>query len=222
MTDTTPAAKPTNVLLNLVLDGSGSMHRLRQQTLEGVNAFVEEQMGGEGTVLVSLTIFNTEFDVRAVGVPIQEFIPLGQPGNPYGPRGGTALYDAVVATIHGAQAYLDNHPDFDGDVVTVIQTDGQENSSTTATLDDVNTLINQKSNSGRWEFVFMGTGNAAWTEGEKFTAIPQSARFAGADDADSYRGSYATASAAMTSKRQTGARYDQSLRAAGAQDLSQT
>ncbi len=133
------------------------------------------------------------------------------------PQGGTALYDAVVATIHGAEAWLTAHPDFAGDVVMVIQTDGEENSSRIATLDDVNNFITAKTRQG-WEFVFQGTGRAAWTEAARFTSIPDSAKFAGAADSRAHAAAFATSSRALTSKRMIGGRFDESLRQHGMPD----
>lgn len=212
---TTPT--PTDVLVNFVLDKSGSMRPLAASTLEGFNSFLDEQRKGEGRALLSLTLFDTSFDVRFVGHDLREVPELGTRENRYSPHGGTALYDAVVTTIRGAEAWLGNHPEFKGDVVTVIQTDGEENSSQTATLDQVNDLISAKTKEG-WEFVFLGTGQAAWTEGSKFTSIPQEARFAGGDDSASNSATYAGASRGMSRKRMTGESYAKSLRAEGMPD----
>lgn len=201
----------------MVLDSSGSMGHLADATIEGVNAFLGEQKRGTGEVRFSLTLFDTSFDVRFVAHPLQDVPPLGSRDNRYTPRGGTALYDAVTTTIKGVQAWLDNHPHYRGDVVIVIQTDGEENSSQVSTLDDVNALIANKTRQG-WEFVFQGTGQAAWTEGQKFTAIPDGAKFAGNDDALSHRAAYAASSRALLRKRASGERFDDSLRAEGMPD----
>lgn len=196
------------------------MGHLAQATIKGVNDFLAEQKKGDGAVLVSLTLFNTDFDVRYVASPINLVPDLGTRQNPYSAHGGTALYDAVATTIHGAKAWLETHRSFTGDVVTVIQTDGEENSSQTTTLDELNRLISTQTARG-WEFIFQGTGQAAWTEADKFTSIPQAARFAGTADVDSYVGSYAASSRAMSRKRATGARFDDSLRTEGMQDEQQ-
>jgi len=215
------SSKSMNVLVNFVLDESGSMSTLAGATIEGVNTFIKEQRQGEGKVLMSLTLFNTDFDVRYVAHDIGEMPLLGSADNRYAPHGGTALYDAVVTTIRGAEGWLGNHAEFTGDVVTVIQTDGWENSSRISSLDDVNELISNKSKQG-WEFIFQGTGQAAWTEAAKFTSIPASARFAGAASVGAYADAYAANSRAMTRKRQTGERFEESLRAEGMPDEPQS
>ena len=212
-----PPVRPRNVLLNLCLDASGSMSSLAPATVEGVNELLKQQKKGPGQVLLSCTLFNTDFDVRYVARDLSEIPPLGSRGNPYTPHGGTALYDAVVASIHGAEAWLKAHSDFAGDVIMWIQTDGEENSSRIATLDDVNNLIAAKIQQG-WEFVFHGTGRAAWTEAARFTSIPDSAKFAGAADSRAHAAAFTTTSRALTSKRMTGARLDESLRHQGMPD----
>ncbi len=218
MTDTSaPSAtgEPTDVLVNFVLDKSGSMDPLAASTIEGFNAFLDEQRAGAGKALLSLTLFDTGFDVRYVAADLREVPPLGARGNRYQPAGGTALLDAVATTIKGTDAWLaGHHAEFSGDVICVIQTDGEENSSTTTNLDEVNALISAKTAEG-WEFVFLGTGTAAWTEGQKFSAIPQDARFAADADPLSNRAAYASVSRGMTSKRAHGGRYADSLRAEG-------
>lgn len=194
----------SDVLINLVLDRSGSMHGgKRAGAIEGVNAFFAEQRALEGEALLSLTLFNTDFDVRYVGADLSEVPDLGTAENPYQCVGGTALYDAVITTIKGTDEWLLNHRDFTGKVLCLINTDGEENSST-ATLDQVNDLINAKTAQG-WEFMFLGVGQAAWTEGQKFAASIPLANFA--HTTDDYAGSnagYAVASASMTTTRTTG------------------
>ncbi len=218
MTDTSAipsTGQPTDVFVNFVLDKSGSMGPLAASTIEGFNSFLDEQRAGASTALLSLTLFDTGFEVRYVAVDLREVPALGTPGNRYQPSGGTALLDAVATTIKGADAWLTGHrEEFSGDVICVILTDGEENSSTTTTLEEVNALISAKTAEG-WEFVFLGTGTAAWTEGQKFSAIPPDARFSAAADPLSNRAAYSSVSGGMGRKRASGGRYADSLRAEG-------
>lgn len=202
------AAAPvqTDVLINLVLDKSGSMGHLRQATIEGINAFFAEQRALPGKARLSLTLFDTGFDVRFVGQDLDEVPDLGADGNLYQPAGGTALYDAVATTIQGTDAWLNKHKSFKGKVVCVINTDGEENSSKTTSLDAVNELISAKQAEG-WEFVFMGAGSAAWTEGRKFTSIPQSSQIAYAASASDTMTSYAGVSKSLSNTRSSGASF---------------
>lgn len=196
----------SDVLINLIIDKSGSMGPLAGATVEGVNAFFAEQRALEGKALLSLTLFDTSFDVRFVGADLLEIPDLGSNGNRYQPSGGTALYDAVATTIKGTDEWLLNHREFTGKVVCVINTDGEENSSRTTSLDDVNSLISAKMAQG-WEFVFMGVGQAAWTEGQKFTAIPQDNYFRSTPVAAATTSSYAGMSSSLSTARTKGGAF---------------
>lgn len=164
--------KTNDVLVNFVLDGSGSMQTVRGGTVEGFNSFIQDQVNEtEGNVYVSLTVFNTSFDVRFVAREASEVPRLGDFSNPYRPTGGTALFDATGVAITGAEEWLRNHPNFTGKVVTVVWTDGAENSSRRYNQGSINELIETKQNQG-WVFQFMGTGEEGWRSNECFTAIP--------------------------------------------------
>ena len=68
MTTIPRPSAPTDILINFVLDKSGSMGSLQGPTIEGVNAFIAGQRQGQGRALMSLTLFDTSFDVRFVRV----------------------------------------------------------------------------------------------------------------------------------------------------------
>jgi hypothetical protein len=156
-----------DVLINLVLDQSGSMNGVAQATIDGVNAFLEEQRGVVGDAYLTLTLFDSEITVRYEAGDLK-LIPLlaARGDNAYQPSGSTALYDGVGRTVEQAEKWLADNPTFDGQVVFVVLTDGEENASRHWTLDMVNTAIRDKKEAG-WEFVFMGSGGAGWTESRK-------------------------------------------------------
>lgn len=217
-------AHEKDTLIALVLDKSGSMAGLRQSTVDGFNQFLDEQRGAEnaGDAFVSLTLFDTSFDVRYVGVPIDQVPPLGSPTNQYTTGGNTALYDAVGVTVKGAEAWVANQ-DFGGKVVVVIMTDGQENQSRQWHIwpnpsveddKDLNNVIQAKQNEG-WEFVFLGAGQSAWLEAKHFTAIPHAHQVSYAASAASHAGTYAGTSATMTNLRSANFAGDSSYRLAG-------
>ena len=200
-------AHEKDTLIALVVDKSGSMAHLRNPTVQGFNEFVDEQRGlkDAGQAFVSLTLFDTSFDVRYVGAPIETVAPLGSPTNQYTTGGGTALHDAVGVTVKGTEQWVANN-EFAGKVLVVIMTDGQENSSRTWHIwananpedaNDVNNLIQAKQAEG-WEFVFLGAGQSAWLEAKTFSAIDHNHTIAYAADASShshtYRGMSATTS----------------------------
>jgi hypothetical protein len=56
--------------------------------------------------------------------------------------------------------------------VTVIMTDGEENSSREWTTSGVKALIEQKEKEDGWTFVFLGAGLDAWTQGAAYGIRP--------------------------------------------------
>src|SRR6266568_486774 len=89
-----------DMLICLVLDQSGSMDTVRQETIDGVNKFVEEQAVVPGDAFLTLTVFDTTPVVRYRAGQLQLIPPLAATGeNSYQPSGGTALYDAVGMAI---------------------------------------------------------------------------------------------------------------------------
>lgn len=160
------------LIVNMVIDKSGSMANKRTATIESVRGFLDGLRESEHDVLVSETQFSTTFDVKFVGVPLDGLPTFADEGHEYAIGGGTALFDAVAVTVKGVEAWLAKHSDFDGKVLTVIQTDGEENSSKEWTLTAINDLIDRKRADG-WEFQFAGAGQEAWEQGQAFTSIPQ-------------------------------------------------
>lgn len=199
-----------DVLINLVLDESGSMTPLRGTTIEGINKILSEQREQEGNAYLSLTSFNTTFDVRYVGLNVKEVPDLELVGeNAYHPNGGTKLYDAVGITVKGAEKWIENNPWFKGKVLTMIWTDGQENCSTEWHIygnpdpeddRDLNNLISYKQGEG-WDFIFLGAGGSAWLEAQNFTSIPQANSYVYKNDVGTSNAVYAGVASATTNYR---------------------
>jgi hypothetical protein len=154
---------PSATLISVILDRSGSMTSLREPTIEGFNEFVKtqrEQADG-GRALMSLTQFDTRFEVNFVGEPIENVPKLD--GHSYIPRGGTALYDAIGRTIHEVEAWTRDH-EWKERVLVLIVTDGEENSSREFTFKDARELIEKKEKEG-WNFAYMGANQDSYAVG---------------------------------------------------------
>jgi uncharacterized protein YegL len=152
-----------NVLVNVILDKSGSMASKTNDVIEGFNAYIaglekEDQVN----YLFSLTLFDTQVAYRHVAIPLPEVKKLDSKS--YRPGGNTALNDAIGITVRKVDA---DPPKVDK-VVTVIMTDGEENSSREWTHDAVRGLIEQKEQEGSWTFVFLGAGLDAWHQGRSY------------------------------------------------------
>jgi uncharacterized protein YegL len=151
------------VLVNVILDKSGSMAGKLKDVIEGFNAYVTG-LGKEKKVdyLFSLTLFDTQVAHRDVAIPLAKVKKLDVKS--YQPGGNTALNDAIGITVRKIDA---DQPKVDK-VVTVVMTDGEENSSREWTLDAVKGLIEQKEKEGAWTFVFLGAGLDAWHQGRSY------------------------------------------------------
>ena len=152
-----------DVLVNVILDKSGSMASKTNDVIEGFNAYIAG-LGKEDQVnyLFSLTLFDTQVAYRHVAIPLPEVKKLDS--RSYLPGGNTALNDAIGITVRKVEA---DQPKVDK-VVTVIMTDGEENSSREWTHDAVRGLIEQKEKEGSWTFVFLGAGLDAWHQGRSY------------------------------------------------------
>src|SRR5215472_10142397 len=128
--------------------------------IEGFNAYVAG-LGQEDRVnyLFSLTLFDTQVAYRHVAIPLSEVKKLDSKS--YRPEGNTALNDAIGITVRKVE---NDNPAVDK-IVTVIMTDGEENSSREWSLNDVQALIRQKESEGNWTFIFMGASPDAWAQG---------------------------------------------------------
>lgn len=130
--------------LVFILDKSGSMYDLVDDTIGGFNSYIDKEKEKDEKILVTLVLFDTEYRMLYTRKPIGEVEKLTR--EQYYAGGCTALLDAIGKTITS----LDN--EVSGKVLFVITTDGLENSSKHFTKDKVRNLIE----SHDWEFLFIG------------------------------------------------------------------
>lgn len=212
----------TDVLINFVLDKSGSMGAVTFPTIEGFNTFIDEQRKQPGEARLSLTLFDTRFETRYVAQDLTEVPALTQ--STYVPGGMTALLDAVGTCIKGTEQWLKNNPQFGGRVMTVILTDGAENSSHEWHINqplvegddkDVAGLIQYKQTEG-WEFIFLGAGGSAWLEKAFGHVVHADAFFGYTNDALNNSETYAGVAASVSESRT----YGSSLRSTSSKHLA--
>jgi len=115
--------------INILLDGSGSMAPLVNDTIGGVNQFIQDQQAVPGEAMVSLCIFNTKPEIVHDCVPLAS-VPLLD-NKTYRASGGTALLDAVGLSIDNLGKKLADMKEEDrpSKILFLIITDGEENSS---------------------------------------------------------------------------------------------
>lgn len=161
----------------LVIDRSGSMAGLENDTVGGVNALVRKNQTLEGEALVTTVLFNHEAKTLHDRVDIHAVAPLTE--RDYLPSGGTALLDAVGETIEHITRVHRYLPDeyVPEHTVVAITTDGQENASKKYTYAQVKELIERQQKAG-WEFLFLGANiDAAAEAGRMGIALGHAAQF---------------------------------------------
>lgn len=142
--------------LVFILDESGSMHDLVEDTIGGFNSMIEKQKAVEGECLVSVVLFNQEQRVIHDRVALQD-IP-GMTTKEYHPGGSTALLDAIGGAIHHMgnvhkYAREDDRPEH---TLFIITTDGMENASCRYGAARVRSMVERQKSRFKWEFLFLG------------------------------------------------------------------
>lgn len=151
-----------------ILDRSGSMAGLEDDTIGGFNAMIEKQKQEPGEALVSTLLFDNESEVIHDRVNIQEIEPMTR--KEYYVRGCTALLDAVGSAIHhiGNVHKYAREEDRPEKMLFVITTDGMENASRKYTYDRLKMMIERQKEKYGWEFLFLGANIDAAREAARF------------------------------------------------------
>lgn len=148
----------------MVLDESGSMGTIKDDTIGGFNEFLADQRTEPGTASMSLVTFDTTVHQGITVQPLEHADELDE--TTYTPGGRTALHDALVTAVEQTREHLagmapGTRP---GTIVVVVLTDGKENASETTT-EQVRSIVESAQADG-WEFLFIGANqDAALTAG---------------------------------------------------------
>lgn len=142
--------------LVFILDRSGSMAGLEEDTIGGYNAMLKKQQDREGEATVTTVLFDDRYELLHDRIPIQGVRPIGE--KEYDVRGSTALLDAMgraIAKIRKAQSHT--APDMRATkVLFVITTDGLENASREYSAEKIREMVRHQQESEGWEFLFLG------------------------------------------------------------------
>jgi len=142
--------------LAFILDRSGSMGCVVQETIAGFNRFLEEQQALPGEARLTLVLFDTEILTPVDAVPVAAVAPLNH--TTYTLGGSTALLDAIGTTIGTIGKRIAAMPEDQrpGKVIVAILTDGEENASRIFTARQINEMIRHQTDKYAWEFLFLG------------------------------------------------------------------
>lgn len=154
--------------LVFILDRSGSMAGLEQDTIGGFNAMLQKQRVEPGEAVISTVLFDNETEVIHDRVPLDRVLALTE--KEYYVRGCTALLDAVGGAIHhiGNVHKYAREEDRPEKTLFVITTDGLENASRRYTYDKVKSMIERQREKYGWEFLFLGANIDAAREAARF------------------------------------------------------
>lgn len=153
--------------LVFILDRSGSMGGLEQDTIGGFNAMIEKQRKQDGECYVSTVLFDNTSEVLHDRVKLSEIKKMTE--NDYFVRGCTALIDAIGGAIkHIVNIHKYARPeDVPEHTLFVITTDGMENASRRFSSSEVKRMIKHEKEKYGWEFLFIGANiDAVETAGQ--------------------------------------------------------
>lgn len=164
--------------LVFVLDRSGSMGGLEEDTIGGFNSMIAKQQGQAGRAFVTAVLFDHEVEVLFEHVPLADVGKLTE--EQYYVRGCTALLDAVGETIKRVnRAHKSNPEGRPARTIFAITTDGMENASKNYTLEEVRKAIEKRKRKNGWEFIFLGANiDAVETAGSMGIAPEYAADYA--------------------------------------------
>lgn len=152
--------------ITVILDRTGSMESIRDDTIGGFNAFLSKQQKEEGEATLTLVQFDSQdpYEVLNHFAPIAAIPKLTR--DRYVPRAGTPLYDALGRGINDLATSLSRipAPKRPAKVVVAVVTDGHENASTEFTKAQIAKMITEKTSKADWQFVFLSADLAAFEE----------------------------------------------------------
>ena len=160
--------------LVFILDKSGSMAGLERDTIGGFNSMLNKQKEVDGECRITTVLFDNRYELLHDRIDIRAVSPMTE--REYQVGGSTALLDAMGRTIQKlvnvqkstAEEYRAEN------VMFVIITDGEENSSREYSSQKVKAMIEQEKEYG-WEFIFLGANIDAVETAGRFGITPDRA-----------------------------------------------
>lgn len=158
--------------LVFILDRSGSMGGLEQDTIGGFNAMLTRQKEQEGEANVTTILFDHEVQLLHDRFPLKAVAPLTE--KDYYVRGCTALLDAIgygMEKMVNIQRHLPEDERAEK-VIFVITTDGLENASKRFGYEKIRRMIEREKEQYGWEFLFLGANMDAVKEAPASASRP--------------------------------------------------
>ncbi len=143
--------------ITIILDRTGSMEAIRDDTIGGFNAFLKSQKELGGFATLTLVQFDSQDPYEA----LHQFRPVAQvpelTRQTFVPRASTPLLDALGRGINDLEKSLSDLADEErpDKIIFVVITDGQENASREFRRDQILKMVQEKTEKARWQFVFL-------------------------------------------------------------------
>lgn len=159
-----PSNEKTHIIC--ILDRSGSMCSIINDSIGGFNTFLEKQKTLPGEATITVTLFDDKYELVYDNIDIKKAEILTK--NVWFPRGSTALFDAVGKTIMTEKGNLKKlGVEAPAKVLVCIVTDGQENSSHEYNSSSIKKLI-KECEDDNWNFIFLAANQDAFATGGSF------------------------------------------------------
>ncbi len=173
-----------DTLIHLLIDGSYSMRKIKQQTLSGIKEYVGSLPPStpSSRTLIAVTVFQVggilgglELNTIRPYIDINDFTEITD--EEYSPDHGTPLLDAIKATVMETDAVARTSPTPPA-VLFVIATDGEENSSRdipklAAELKKkpselIKEMIEAKTSEDKWTVIYLGANQDSFAEAASY------------------------------------------------------
>jgi hypothetical protein len=150
-----------NTEILCLIDRSGSMSSMINESVAGYNNFIDSQRKLEGSARVTLAIFDNRFEyvLKAEPLSTTKNITKAQ----VEPRGMTALRDSLGKLIVTESQRISTE-EWADKVIVVVLTDGGDNSSKEYDQVSIKALVQSYTTRG-WEFIFLGANINAYSQG---------------------------------------------------------
>lgn len=158
----------SKIELVFILDRSGSMAGLEDDTIKGFNSLLNKQRKEVGEAIITTVLFDHSYELLHDRINLNAIKNITD--EEYFVRGSTALLDAIGYTIDkiGNVQKVTQVEHRADKVLFVITTDGMENSSRKYNYRMIKKMIENQKRKYNWEFIFMGANMDAISVANNF------------------------------------------------------
>lgn len=148
-----------------ILDRSGSMSGLEDDTIGGFNSMLKKQISEDGDANVTTVLFDDEIEMLHKRVDIKEIKNITS--KDYYVRGCTALLDAIGYSIN-FMINVQKKEERAKNILFIITTDGYENASKEYSYEKIKKMITYEKERYNWQFLFLGANIDAISTARNF------------------------------------------------------